>query len=468
MYNDGIMQIGRKDVLWNYGATFLKLASSALLLPVILNKMPPEMVGIWTVFITLSFLSSLLDFGFNGSFTRNVTFVFSGVKNLRVEGHEEAATSGDIDYGLLKTLIGSMRWFYRWLALVVAVLLLTLGTWYLHTVLSTYQGNTTEVYIAWVMLVLVNSYSLYSFYYDALLQGIGYVMRSKQISIAGNALYLLVAYLLILLGYGLIAIVTAQLLSVVLIRWLSYRSFFKPALKQQLSAAVGRDPVSLIRTLFPNAFKIGLTSFGGFLITRSSVVIGGLYLSLEELASYGITLQLIGVVASMATIYTMTYQSRIVNLRVEGRIDEIRRIYIRGQYLMFLTFAAGALAIVLAGPWALQLIGSETILLPGVLTLLAVVVVWLETNHGTAGYVLLTKNEVPFFRASLVSGAAIVAGLILSFRFAGGSVSNLVLVPLVVDVAYQSWKWPLEVHRDLHIKLNDYITTLFSNDATRR
>ena len=461
------MQIGRKDVLWNYGATFLKLASSALLLPAILSKMPSEMVGVWTVFITISFLSSLLDFGFNGSFTRNVSYVLSGVKDLRVEGYEVAGEKGAVDYGLLKTLIGAMRWFYRWLALIVAVLLLTLGTWYLHTVLATYRADTTEVYIAWVMLVLVNSYNLYTFYYDALLQGIGYVMRSKQISIAGNGLYLVVAYVLILLGYGLIAIVSAQLLSIVLIRWLSYRSFFSPELKQHLHASQSREPIELIRKLFPNAFKIGLTSLGGFLITRSSVVIGGLYLSLDELASYGITLQLIGVVASMATIYTMTYQARIVNLRVEGRIDEIRRIYIRGQYLMLLTFAAGALAIVWAGPWLLRLIGSETILLPGALTLLAVLVVWLETNHSTAGYVLLTKNEVPFFRASLVSGAAIVAGLLLAFAISGGGIWNLVLVPLVVDVAYQSWKWPLEVHRDLHINIIDYKTTLFRNDDTR-
>jgi hypothetical protein len=163
------------------------------------------------------------------------------------------------------------------------------------------------------------------------------------------------------------------------------------------------------------------------------------------------------VIATMAGIYTATYQARIVNLRVADKPDVIRRIYIRGQYLLLLTFAAGAVAIVWVGPWALGLIRSETTLMPAVFTLLAIFVSLLETNHATAGNILLTKNVVPFFRASLISGGCIVAGLLLGFRFTDWGVYTMVIVPLVVDVAYQSWKWPLEVHRDLGIKIRDYL-----------
>jgi O-antigen/teichoic acid export membrane protein len=74
------MIINKTDVFWNYFATFLKISSSALLLPLILRMMPTEMIGIWTIFMTITALSSLLDFGFNPSFARNVTYVFSGVK----------------------------------------------------------------------------------------------------------------------------------------------------------------------------------------------------------------------------------------------------------------------------------------------------------------------------------------------------------------------------------------------------
>ena len=58
------MNIKNEDVIWNYLATFLKIASSfVLLFPFILNMMSPEMVGIWTVFVTINALAALLDFG---------------------------------------------------------------------------------------------------------------------------------------------------------------------------------------------------------------------------------------------------------------------------------------------------------------------------------------------------------------------------------------------------------------------
>lgn len=450
------MKIGRKDVFWNYLATFLKIASSVLLLPAILNKMPSEMVGVWTVFITLSFLSSLLDFGFNASFTRNVSYVFSGVRELKVKGYEQVVLGDKVDFNLLKGLIRAMKWFYSRMALIVAVLLFLPGTYYIYNILGTYKGDTTEVYIAWFLLVVVNSYNLYTYYYDALLQGAGYVMRSKQITIAGQMLYLVVAYVLILSGYGLIAIVIAQLLSIILIRWLSYKTFFTSQVVESLKIADDNSSKSILKTITPNAIKIGLTSLGGFLISRSSVVIGGLFLSLEELASFGITIQLIGVVATMSIIYTSTYQAKIVNHRVEGNDDDIKKIYARGQYIMLLTYIAGAIAIVILGPTAMKIINSDTLLLPTGLILIAMLVSLLETNHSNAGNILLTKNEVPFFKASLISGFCIVAGLLFAFYFTDLGIYNLLLVPLVVDVAYQSWKWPVVAHKDLKMTFKDY------------
>lgn len=450
------VETGRKDVFWNYLATFLRIASSVLLLPLILNRMPSEMVGIWTVFMTISFLSSLLDFGFNASFTRNVSFVFSGVRNLKVEGYELIDQQSEVDYGLLKGLIAAMRWFYRWVSVVVVVLLLTAGTFYLRHLLQSYKGDTTEVYIAWGILCFINSYNLYTFYYDSLLQGKGLIKKSKQITIIGQSLYLIVTSVLILFGFGLIAIVSAQAVSVIIIRLLSNKAFFTVETKKRLSLAKERSYKEIIRAVYPNALKVGLTSLGGFLINRSTVIIGSLYLTLDQMASYGITIQLIGVMATMANIYTTTYQAKIVSFRVDNNIAGIKSIYLKGQLLLVATFVTGGLLILFLAPPALDIIRSKTDLMPFYLTLTVIIISLLETNHSTAGNILLTKNEVPFFKASLISGACIVAGLFVALRFTGLGIYSLVLIPLVVDVAYQSWKWPYEVHKDLDIRLSDY------------
>jgi len=81
------MEIGKKDIYWNYTATFLKIAAAVLLMPLILKRLPSEEIGIWSVFMTVTAFSNLLDFGFNPSFTRNVSYIFSGVTNLKTTGY---------------------------------------------------------------------------------------------------------------------------------------------------------------------------------------------------------------------------------------------------------------------------------------------------------------------------------------------------------------------------------------------
>ena len=61
----GVEDISRKDVIWNYIATFFKIGSGLILLPFILKMMPTETVGIWTIFTTITTLIALLDLGFN-------------------------------------------------------------------------------------------------------------------------------------------------------------------------------------------------------------------------------------------------------------------------------------------------------------------------------------------------------------------------------------------------------------------
>ncbi len=196
-----MMHIGRKDVIWNYAATFLKIASSALLLPFILRMMPSEMVGIWSVFMTITAFTGLLDFGFNPSFTRNVTYVFSGVRTLKVIGFESTSIENQtIDYGLLKGLISAMRWFYLRMAIVLFLLLATLGTYYIYSLLQNYKGEHREVYMAWTLLCIINTYNLFTLYYESLLQGKGLVKISKQILIIGQSVYLIIASILIIDG----------------------------------------------------------------------------------------------------------------------------------------------------------------------------------------------------------------------------------------------------------------------------
>jgi O-antigen/teichoic acid export membrane protein len=451
------MRIGTKEILWNYIATTLKIGASGFLIPLVLRMMPSEMVGIWSVFLSVTTLIYLFDFGFGPSFTRNITYVYSGVKNLKVNGFEKVdLNNAETDFSLLKGLINAMKWLYFRIAIILLILLLTLGTYYLRYILRNYSGNREEVYISWVILCLINSYYLFTLYYDSLLLGKGQVKTSKQIVIVGQIIYLIFASLLILMGFGLIALVSAQALSIIASRLMAHRCFYTYELKRIFNHTIPISQKAILKTITPNAIKIGMTFLGGFLVLRSGIFIGSLYLSLSEIASFGITMQLISIIAGLGSIYTVTYQPLISQLRVEHNNKAIKLLYLKGQVVLILTYLTCGILIILLGNWAINFVHSKTQLLPQLLVFIALLISFLESNHSLAGSVLLSKNEVPFFKASLISGVGTVILLFLLLQFTTLGIWAMVISPGVAQLAYQNWKWPLEVTKDIDIKFKDF------------
>lgn len=449
------MHITRQDLLWNYIATFLKIGSSAFLLPFILKTMPAEMVGIWIVFMTVNAFAVLMDFGFNQNFARNITYIFSGVKTLKVNGVENVINNNlSVDYGLLKGAIASMKWIYLRIAIILLLCLSSLGTYYIHILLQNYTGEHQEIYIAWSLLCIIVTYNLYTLYYDSLLQGKGLVKKSKQILIVGNIVYIIAAIILLISGYGLIAIISAQVLSIVIIRWLSYRSFFTKNINQYLKSSIPVSRQEILKAIYPNTLKIGLTSLGSFLVQRAAIIIGSLYLPLSKIASYGITMQLLAIIANLATIYISTYYPKIIQLRVARNNQALKEHYITGQLLLLLTYIIGGVALLLLGEWALSIIESKTQMMPIAIVSIAIIISFLEKNHSTSGWILLTNNEVPFFKASLIAGLTTITLLLIMVQFTNIGLWAMVLVPGIAQL-YNNWKWPHEVLIQLDISNKD-------------
>lgn len=449
-----VADVGRKDFVWTLLATFFKIGAGVLLFPFVLRMLPVESVGIWTIFTAITQLTFIFDFGFNVSFARNVSYVFSGVSFLKREGYEfvDSVYINKVDYELLGGTIRAMRYFYSRMAIVLFLLFAVVGTFYIYGLCRDYSGDVREVYVAWGILVLINSYNLYTLYYEALLNGRGLIKRVHQIILIGNVVYIILAIVLILLGGGLVAIVSSQAISVLLVRYLSKRAFYTKEIIDGLSIVDDVDYKGVLSVITPNAVKVGLTSFGGFIINKSSMFIGSLYVSLEMMASYGITLQLLVVIGMLAGIVSRVYMPKVFQWRVEGRLDLVRRTFYLSSIVMLFVFVLSGTVIVLWGDWMLGVLKSSTMLLPTGLLILVFVQHYLEYNHSNAAQYLLSRNEVPFFKASLMSacGVLILLGVFVVWLDMG--VLGMILSPMIVQAAYQNWKWPLEVVRELRCK----------------
>ena len=119
--------------------------------------------------------------------------------------------------------------------------------------------------------------------------------------------------------------------------------------------------------------------------------------------------------------------------------------------VMFVVFAIAGVVIVVWGDWALEILKSSTMLLPANLLILMFVQHYLEYNHSNAAQYLLSRNEVPFFKASLISAGGVLVLLMIFVVWLDMGVLGMILAPMLVQAIYQNWKWPLEVIKEFRI-----------------
>ena len=444
-----IEKIGKRDVAWSYASTIFTIGAGVILLPFILNQMSAETVGIWNIFQTITALVMLLDFGFRPSFARNISYIFAGVKQLQVNGVANAGHESDVDYSLLKGTLLAMKKFYRWLAVAMFIVLATGGSVYFYYILQKYTGDRQDAMIAWILLIAINCYNLYTLYYDALLLGKGYIKQNQQITILGQIIYLGTAIALIYSGFGLTAIVSAQLIATIIRRILAYRVFFGKELKEHLSQVEAQDSKQIFRTIAPNAVKVGMTYFGGFLVNKSALLFGSAFLSLEQIACYGITLQVMDVLARCGTVVYQAFIPKLAQYRAEKDLRQLKRYY---QYAIFsnlVIYLVGGIVWILAGDWALAIIKSETTFLPIAMLSTMLIISLLEHNHSISAGFIMADNKIPFFIPSLVSGAATVVLLWLFLSPLHWGLWGMIIAPGIAQLAYQNWKWPLEIIKEL-------------------
>lgn len=76
-----------RDVLWNYGGLFFRMAGQFFVLPLVLSLLDSEYVGLWYVFTAVSGFIVLFQAGFDPTFARNVAYCWSGARSFSKNGY---------------------------------------------------------------------------------------------------------------------------------------------------------------------------------------------------------------------------------------------------------------------------------------------------------------------------------------------------------------------------------------------
>ena len=346
------------------------------------------------------------------------------------------------NYSLMVNLIYASKRIYLIIATLAGLLLLFLGTPYIHSLVN-YDVN--KYLFAWLIYSIAVFLNLYYSYWNPLLKGIGAIKEANQVQVISRVIYLVLTILGLSLGGGILWLSIMYLVSGLLLRIISkflferisnIRDYYKN------DTDYSSNIKELLKTIWPNAKKQGLVTVGAWLITKSTTLLTSYFYGLDETAQLGLSLQLYGFIGGFSGLLFNSYAPEIISLKLGGNFVRFKKLFARTIFIQWIVSIMGCLAVVIVGPFALKIIGANSSLLPRPILIILGIILILEWNHSTFATLITLTNRVPFLASSLISGVGIVFLSLLMAKFTDLGVLGLILSQGIVQIMYNNWYWP--------------------------
>lgn len=445
------LNLNKKDIIWSYLAQFLSMGAGVLTLPFILNKLTTDEIGLNYILITVGSVIALVDLGFAPQFARNFTYIFSGVQELRKEG--VGAGSEKVNYELLSYLLSTARYVYAVLALIALTLLVVIGTPYIYFTTDGFSA-VPNVLAVWLIYSAGVLFQIFYSYYFSMLLGAGKIKEQKYAVIGNKLLYIVILIAGLYSGWGLLSVALAQLISPFFGRFLSHHYFYTEDLRLSLAAYTHKERrkiIDIFSILWHNAKRLAVMQIGTYAILRFNMFIAGLYISLDEFASYGLMVQLVGIIGTVASTYLQVSQTKFASLRASRNDKALLKSFSLSLDVFYVLFIVCAVILVVFGQDLLGVIRSNAFLPSRLVLVVYCLVIFLEYNHSNFAILISSDNNIPFAPASIITGLFVCIGTFLVVECTDWGIFGLVLVQGICQAAYQNWKWPLVALQEFHI-----------------
>ena len=235
----------KNDVVWNYIGTLISMTSGLLLLPLLVHYLTGEELGLWYVYTAIANLAVLFEFGFDPTFARNIVYVISGAQSLDGDKVAEDVSRRSIDWHLLNTVISVSKGVYALIAMVVLVLLVTVGTAYIHVVAA--KILDAGIMASWAIFCIAVFLNIYFLWSLTVLRGYGDIAGENKARTIGKMLQIIVSVVLLCKGFGLLGASLGYLMNSVAIRVASaYPKAFFPAMQSAFAKHDNEAQINLV------------------------------------------------------------------------------------------------------------------------------------------------------------------------------------------------------------------------------
>lgn len=438
-----IFNVGRKDVILGYIAYFLKFFSSIMVLPFILSSLTNSEYAIWNIFLAINTFVILFDMGYGVVISRYAMYAYSGATEDNIETEKDLKLSGEPNYYFLyQIMIAAKRIYLRISKLVILVLIIMI---IYILFISNDDLSKNSVIIPWLIFSLGVYINMLVLSEATIIKGLGKVRELQSITIINTLFDILLKIILLQIGFKLYGLSIAFLFSSILLT-IQYFNITNKIRKKKY------EDYKQAFKMFDNQFKktfssisnkskgIGGVLLSNFIQNQLFLLIAPLYLSLEVIGSYGLSLQLVTVISAFASAPFNTYLMKMGNLMLIGENKRLSKIFTVSSFIFIGFFALGSIILIFLGTDILRLFNSNTDILSVIpLTILVCQGFVSQSIQKSTNIISLTNNQSYVLSLVISSTLIIILQLILFNTYP--DITYLLLCNLVVQLSYNFWKW---------------------------
>ena len=443
-------RLRQSTVTWSWVYTGARLASGLILLPLVLNKLPTAELGMYYVLLSLVALVPLVDFGFGPTIGRFVSYAMGGAESIQSQGIAKPGSSSAPNYELLWQLLFTTRRLY---SVLVLVLLVVLGGWGTYVVELRIQetAHPALTRLAWGVTLISALFDIYSGWWGVYLSNMNQVLATMRIGVLSMSVRLGIAAALLLGGAGLLSLPVGSFCGSLLGRALTRRRCLRLLADHPYPKVVKLK--ENLKILWPNSWRSGVYFISGYLIVNANTAICLRVLGLAANAQYGLSVQLVGLAATMAAVWINVKWPLIGQYLARHDSAAVQRVLRPRLWLQIVTFLLLASFLMVFGPILLRWFGNHKTMLPTRWLALLFLTSLLEMQFVLWTTLILAQNRTPFLWPVVASNVLSLTLSLTLIHFTSLGLGALVLAPLLAGSLFSYWYWPLYGARSLGTNL---------------
>jgi len=416
---------------------FVKFGMNIILLPIATVYLAPEELAYFLFIGTLLGMAYLAEGGINRVILRATSYFKEGATMLpnNFEEIKELKTDGKMNYKLLGQLVQTSFIMYFMLGLISLVLFFTIGYFTSENLISK-QPNIDKAYITFGLLSVFAFLYIMQLRLVGLIQGLGYLAKQKRVELVFGLIRIVLSIVAIVLGYGVLGVVVAMLLSVIVAQIL-YKKMFYAYLPKESIQEYQLFSKDILQKLIPSAWKQSVLAWGSYFIYQGTVFLAAQLDDVKLIASYLLTLQVVNLLMRVSNAPAYSYYPNISKAMAKRDTSSFKSLLFRSLKISLGLYILGAITIYFLGNQILELIGAKALLIHGNLMILILFMYMLELHHVTHATIYTATNHIPFVLPALLSGIAIVVGG--WFVIDDYGLWGIVLVQFIVQLSCNNW-----------------------------